>query len=548
MNNATLEHLLQIATSPRDSGPSATRPRGDAPPFDSLFRQASEPQARSDRSTDPAPTSGAPTPESRRSEAPSSPKDEATAPQDSASNPDFEYVSESAATQDDHEKPERDELESPEAIAVAAVAVKEAAPAAGPAPELAVVEEVDQAIDAADSEPTAESKPKSDANPTPVAESLVEAPATTATAEAKSTGEEPAIEAALVEETTVTGNEQAETTSKAQISAPIDAAAPTAHESKGKARAASKARETDTTTDSAEVTKPAAEPATDQADATAVGNEVAADAAHTLEAATAEPARQDTEAKPSAARAESMNDDQSAASNAHRDQAPAPVRPTATTSAPIAANIQQQAQVAGTTATTNASSTVDATTRTDAARTKDAALSPFARLERNQAGTSRSASGATHSQSTHHVDPARFVSRVARAIHTAQERGAPLQLRLSPPELGAMRIELSVNQGNLTATIETENSSARQVLLENLPALRERLAEQNVKIERFDVDVRRDGSGQQNPATQQQNDQPPQDRTATRGQSIRGTTNQTTSDEPAPFRRTITTSTINVIA
>ena len=108
---------------------------------------------------------------------------------------------------------------------------------------------------------------------------------------------------------------------------------------------------------------------------------------------------------------------------------------------------------------------------------------------------------------TPHVDPARFVSRVARAVQTAQERGGPLQLRLSPPELGAMRIELSVNQGTLTATIETDNSNARQVLLDNLPALRDRLADQNIKIERFDVDVRRDSSGNQQNYAPQDRDQ-----------------------------------------
>lgn len=95
------------------------------------------------------------------------------------------------------------------------------------------------------------------------------------------------------------------------------------------------------------------------------------------------------------------------------------------------------------------------------------------------------------------IDPARFVSRVAKAFHTAQERGGTLQLRLSPPELGALRLELTVKDGVMTAALETETASARRVLLEHLPALRDRLAEQNIRIERFDVEVRREGSGGQ---------------------------------------------------
>jgi flagellar hook-length control protein FliK len=95
------------------------------------------------------------------------------------------------------------------------------------------------------------------------------------------------------------------------------------------------------------------------------------------------------------------------------------------------------------------------------------------------------------------VDPARFVGRVAKAFQTAQERGGTLQLRLSPPELGALRLELTVKDGVMTASLETENASARRVLLDHLPALRERLAEQNIRVERFDVDVRRESGGQQ---------------------------------------------------
>ena len=91
------------------------------------------------------------------------------------------------------------------------------------------------------------------------------------------------------------------------------------------------------------------------------------------------------------------------------------------------------------------------------------------------------------------VDRARFVQRVGGALQLAHQRDGRVQLRLSPPELGSLRIEISVKQGVLTATLETETTAARNVLLDNLPALRERLAEQEIRIEQFDVDVRRDG-------------------------------------------------------
>lgn len=95
------------------------------------------------------------------------------------------------------------------------------------------------------------------------------------------------------------------------------------------------------------------------------------------------------------------------------------------------------------------------------------------------------------------VDTARFVSRVARAFRIAQDRGGSLQLRLSPPELGSLRLEVTVHHGGLSARIEAETSAARNALLDNLPALRDRLAEQNLRIERFDVDVRDEGGQSQ---------------------------------------------------
>jgi flagellar hook-length control protein FliK len=121
------------------------------------------------------------------------------------------------------------------------------------------------------------------------------------------------------------------------------------------------------------------------------------------------------------------------------------------------------------------------------------------------------------------VDPARFIGRVSKAFHTAQDRGGTLQLRLAPPELGSLRLELTVKEGVMTAALETETTAARRMLLDHLPALRERLAEQNIRVERFDVDVRREGSGNQadDRAAQQQqhqqnhgSDQPPARRRA----------------------------------
>ena len=61
-----------------------------------------------------------------------------------------------------------------------------------------------------------------------------------------------------------------------------------------------------------------------------------------------------------------------------------------------------------------------------------------------------------------------------------------MRLKLSPPELGSMRLEITVRNGALTARAETETSAARNVLLDNLPALRERLAQHDIKVQQFE--------------------------------------------------------------
>ena len=68
-------------------------------------------------------------------------------------------------------------------------------------------------------------------------------------------------------------------------------------------------------------------------------------------------------------------------------------------------------------------------------------------------------------------------------------------MRLSPPELGALRVEITMRDGGMTAKLEAETPQARTMLLENLPALRDRLAEQDIKIERFEVEVLNQSAG-----------------------------------------------------
>ncbi len=87
------------------------------------------------------------------------------------------------------------------------------------------------------------------------------------------------------------------------------------------------------------------------------------------------------------------------------------------------------------------------------------------------------------------ADRVRFVERVARAFRAVGDWGGTIRMRLFPPELGALRLEMTVRHGTVTARLETDNTAAQRILVENLPVLRERLAEHNLRVDRFDVDV-----------------------------------------------------------
>ncbi len=108
------------------------------------------------------------------------------------------------------------------------------------------------------------------------------------------------------------------------------------------------------------------------------------------------------------------------------------------------------------------------------------------------------------------VDAARFLQRVVGAFESARDRGGEIRLRLSPPELGVLRVEVTMHELGLVARVSAETPDARAILLENLPALRERLAEQGLRLERFDVDLLQQEPNQQGRDFPDQSQQRPQ--------------------------------------
>jgi flagellar hook-length control protein FliK len=125
----------------------------------------------------------------------------------------------------------------------------------------------------------------------------------------------------------------------------------------------------------------------------------------------------------------------------------------------------------------------------------------------NNPGPMTTGTTAAHSAETNlsQADRVRFVQRVEQAFQDANSQGGSVRLRLSPPDLGSLKIEIKVTRGEMTARVEADTPSARNLILDNLPDLRDRLAQHDIKVQRFDVDLMdRSGNGLANQSPQQQ--------------------------------------------
>ena len=81
------------------------------------------------------------------------------------------------------------------------------------------------------------------------------------------------------------------------------------------------------------------------------------------------------------------------------------------------------------------------------------------------------------------------VRGVARGLGAlAQQRGGTLLMRLDPPSLGTIRMEVSMEEGRVTVQIQAVSESARALLRGSLDVLRSAMEERGLAVERLVVD------------------------------------------------------------
>jgi flagellar hook-length control protein FliK len=106
-------------------------------------------------------------------------------------------------------------------------------------------------------------------------------------------------------------------------------------------------------------------------------------------------------------------------------------------------------------------------------------------------------------QQTTQGEAARNVERAVEVVRaSAGARNSSITLRLEPPELGRMQMDVRLRSGVLTVRVEVDTAAAREMLSGRLGDLRQALQRHGITIERFDIEARPPAPHAQNSHTQ----------------------------------------------
>lgn len=126
----------------------------------------------------------------------------------------------------------------------------------------------------------------------------------------------------------------------------------------------------------------------------------------------------------------------------------------------------------------------------------------------NTQGANASASASAADSMEDSIEQA-ALNRVTRGLHNAvRQNGGTTTIRLNPPELGMVRIEMAIQNGAVSATLQSETPSVRILLSQQLAQLRSGLESQGLSVDRLNVQaLAQPSSGSFNANQSQQQDQ-----------------------------------------
>lgn len=109
------------------------------------------------------------------------------------------------------------------------------------------------------------------------------------------------------------------------------------------------------------------------------------------------------------------------------------------------------------------------------------------------------------------IDSEQVMQRALNGVRSAiSQKGGTVHLRLSPPELGSLRIQVRMANGLVQATFTASSSTAGNLLTEHMQTLRHALQSHGLTVENLNVQVQQPQSSSQ-PSMQQDAQQTPDD-------------------------------------
>lgn len=115
----------------------------------------------------------------------------------------------------------------------------------------------------------------------------------------------------------------------------------------------------------------------------------------------------------------------------------------------------------------------------------------------DSSGQSRdqTSSGKTENLSrTDIADRARLIHRITKAFAKLGVDGGQIRMKLHPETLGGVLLEMRVRGRQVEATVTADNEVARDLLLQQLPELRQRLEGQGMTVNRLEVSLKDDSA------------------------------------------------------
>jgi len=103
------------------------------------------------------------------------------------------------------------------------------------------------------------------------------------------------------------------------------------------------------------------------------------------------------------------------------------------------------------------------------------------------AASSTSATGTATSPNAQSAQD--LANRVADSLRSGFDRGGELRVRLEPPALGKVQIEVQADSGAVSARLEVQTPAARQTLLDNISLLHDAIGQTGATVNRIEIEV-----------------------------------------------------------